>query len=230
MFRITALLLPLALLLPVPAVPAQDAAAPPALLRERIEWCDVWHTDADKEDLPRVLLIGDSITRGYFDAVEQSLGEAAHCSRYTTSRSVCDPVFFQELSLILSQYPYRVIHFNNGLHGWGYTEAQYAAGFDRLLAALRAEAPGARLVWACTTPVQPGSGMADDRHRVAERNALAAARVQEAGIPVNDLYALSVDHPEHFSGDGVHFSPAGKAVQAEAVTAAVKKALETPAP
>lgn len=230
MTRMTPPVLVLALLLPVLAVPAQEASAPPALLRERIEWCDVWHTDADKDDRPRVLLVGDSITRGYFDAVERGLGDAAHCSRYTTSRSVCDPVFFQELDLILSQYPYRVIHFNNGLHGWGYTEAQYAAGFDRLLDALRAEAPGARLIWASTTPVQSGSGMSDDRHRVAERNTIAAERVGKAGIPVNDLHALSADHPEHFSGDGVHFSPAGKAVQAEAVAAAVKKALEAPAP
>ncbi|MHB8974904.1 MAG: hypothetical protein ACYC4N_31125, partial [Pirellulaceae bacterium] len=40
-------------------------------IRERIEWADIWVTDADKNDLPRVLLIGDSITRGYFDGVEK---------------------------------------------------------------------------------------------------------------------------------------------------------------
>ena len=39
-------------------LPAQEP------IRERIEWADIWVTDADKDDLPRVLLIGDSITRG----------------------------------------------------------------------------------------------------------------------------------------------------------------------
>ena len=33
-------------------------------IRERTEWADIWVTDADKDDLPRVLVIGDSITRG----------------------------------------------------------------------------------------------------------------------------------------------------------------------
>lgn len=33
-------------------------------VRERIEWIDIWVTDADKSDLPRALLVCDSITRG----------------------------------------------------------------------------------------------------------------------------------------------------------------------
>jgi len=33
---------------------------------ERIEWVDIWGTDANKDGLHRVLLVGDSITRGYF--------------------------------------------------------------------------------------------------------------------------------------------------------------------
>ncbi len=31
-------------------------------IRERIEWADIWVTDADKDDLPRVLLIGEGDT------------------------------------------------------------------------------------------------------------------------------------------------------------------------
>ena len=70
--------------------------------RERIEWCDIWITDAEKEGVPRVLLIGDSITRGYYGEVEKLLAGRAHCARLTTSRCVSDPVFFDELSLVLS--------------------------------------------------------------------------------------------------------------------------------
>ena len=33
--------------------------------RESIEWCDLWISHANETNLPRVLLIGDSITRAY---------------------------------------------------------------------------------------------------------------------------------------------------------------------
>ena len=56
-------------LIPLLAVAQLVAAEEP--IRERIEWADIWITDADKDDLPRVLLIGDSITRGYFGEVEK---------------------------------------------------------------------------------------------------------------------------------------------------------------
>lgn len=38
--------------------------------RENIEWTDVWFPNSRDHDLPRVALIGDSITRAYFSAVE----------------------------------------------------------------------------------------------------------------------------------------------------------------
>jgi hypothetical protein len=199
--------------------------AEPTLARERIEWCDIWFTDAEKEERPRVLLIGDSIVRGYFGPVEKALGDMAYCGRLTTSRSICDPVFFQELRLVLSQYKFDVIHFNNGLHGWGYTEEAYAAAFDKFLRVLREESQGAQLIWASTTPVQPGSGMGERQGRVAKRNSIASERVAKAKIPTTDLNARSLEHPEHFSKDGVHFSAQGKDVQSKAVAKAIGDAL-----
>jgi len=82
-------------------------------VRERIEWIDIWVTDADKTDLPRVLLVGDSITRGYFGGVEKHLAGKAYCARLTTSKCVSDPTFNDDLKLILNQYKFSVIHFNN---------------------------------------------------------------------------------------------------------------------
>ena len=43
--------------------------------RENIEWLDVWLPNSNDHDLPRVLLIGDSITRGYGKQVEANLKE-----------------------------------------------------------------------------------------------------------------------------------------------------------
>jgi len=34
-------------------------------LREDIEWLDVWMPNTNEKKLPRVLLVGDSITRAY---------------------------------------------------------------------------------------------------------------------------------------------------------------------
>ena len=50
----------------------------------------------NRNDLPRVLLIGDSIVRGYFGDVERALEGRANCARLTTSRCICDPVFYDK--------------------------------------------------------------------------------------------------------------------------------------
>lgn len=216
--------LPLALVLFVlltSGVSAEEEVAPE---RERIEWCDIWFTDADKDALPRVLMIGDSITRGYFSETEKRLLEKAYCGRYTTSRSVCDPVFFRELSLVLGQYDFAVVHFNHGLHGWAYDEEAYAKGFEKLLDALEEEAPGARLVCALSTPVLEKGGMADQRERVKVRNDIVQELCDERGIAINDLYEVSNDE-DLFSSDGVHFGGKGRVKQAEAVAGAIGEQL-----
>ena len=206
-----------------------------APVRERIEWCDIWITNADRDDLPRVLLIGDSITRGYFSGVEKALAGQANCARLTTSRCICDPVFFDELSLLLRQYPFDVIHFNNGLHGWGYTEAQYRAAFPKLLDTLRQENPNAKLIWTTTTPVRQRGPAVRATHasppldgkteRVRRRNEIAMAFVGPAGLAVDDLFALALDHPEYYSSDGVHFNNEGKTVQVQQVAQSVQAQL-----
>jgi lysophospholipase L1-like esterase len=210
-----------------PMLPAEND--PPTLHRERIEWCDIWFTDAEKDALPRVLLIGDSITRGYFDGVEKLLSGKAYCARLATSRSVCDPVFFKELDLVLPQYPLAVIHFNNGLHGWDYSEEEYEAGFIRFIEALQKTAPTAKLICAASTPVLEDGGMAESAARVAARNAIAQRLCEAAGIPFNDLYTPASEHPEYFGGDGVHFNDKGRAAQATLVGTAVEGLLAEPA-
>jgi hypothetical protein len=50
-----------------------DAKAAPVVHREDIEWCNVWIPDATNAKLPRVLLIGDSISMSYYDRVHDSM-------------------------------------------------------------------------------------------------------------------------------------------------------------
>lgn len=188
--------------------------------RENIEWANIWVVDADKTDLPRVLMIGDSITMGYFDGVENRLRGKAACARLSTSKCICDPAFLPEVELLLKNYSFAVIHFNNGLHGYGYDNKQYAGAFAGLLKTFKKYAPQAKLIWASSTPERdPGdlSKFRETNKIVTERNALAARFMQEHTIPLNDLYALAVEHPEFYGGDGIHFNEKGRDAQAEQV-------------
>jgi lysophospholipase L1-like esterase len=206
-------------------LPAADA---PRIVRENIEWLDVWVPGNNVTDQPRVLLIGDSITRGYYKTVEEKLRGKAVVCRLATSKSLGDPALLDEVKLVLGQTKFDVVHFNNGMHGWGYTEAEYANALPKLVAAIRAAAPGARLVWASTTPVRVARQVErlDPRtDRVKARNEAAAAVMAKEKIPTNDLFARVIDKPEWFSADGVHFNAKGSAALGEQVAEQIRKAL-----
>jgi hypothetical protein len=199
-------------------------------VRERIEWIDIWVTDADKNNLPRVLFVGDSITRGYFSPVEKHLAGKAYCARLTTSKCVSDPTFNDDLLLLLKQYKFSVIHFNNGLHGWGYTEDQYRDGLAENVAAVKEHAGDAKFIWATTTPVREKANLetfAERTDRVKVRNKLASEIMTEQQVPTDDLFELVKDHAEWTSGDGVHFNGQGNEALAKQVAESVLENLSS---
>src|SRR5262245_13197460 len=122
---------------------AEPKAVPPA--REFIEWCDIWISHANETNLPRVLLIGDSITRDYYSEVEKRLAGKAFVARLATSRFVADPVLLKEIESVLDGTPFDVIVFNNGMHGWQHSETEYQKAFPKVIKAIRAKATKARL-------------------------------------------------------------------------------------
>jgi hypothetical protein len=54
------------------------------VVRENIEWLDVWVPGNEVKGLPRVLLIGDSIPRGSYGEVEGRLKDKAVVARSAT--------------------------------------------------------------------------------------------------------------------------------------------------
>lgn len=197
-------------------------------VRENIEWCNIWVVGADGNKLPKVLLIGDSIVASYSRRVSDGLKDKASCGHLATSKSLGDPALLEEVKLVVSQYPFAVIHFNNGLHGWGYTEEQYKEAFPNLLALLRQYAPKAKLIWATTTPMrQPKhlDQLAPQTERVRKRNQIAAQFIQKAGIPIDDLFARVENHPEYQAADGVHFNSQGVAALSQQVIENIQKSL-----
>src|SRR6185369_2726969 len=203
------------------AVAAPDAV-PPA--REAIEWCDIWISHANETNLPRVLLIGDSIARDCYPEVEKRLAGKAYVARLATSRFVADPTLLNEIKTVLSGTQFDVIQFNNGMHGWQHSEAEYQKAFPKFIKAIRANAPKARLLWATTTPLRDGKGITSDTQaeysdeRIAARNIIAAEIVAAQKIQTVNLNASVRGHPE-LRGDNVHFNGQGVQILATEVSA-----------
>ena len=137
----------------------------------------------------------------------------------------------KQIEMVLNEYQFDVIHFNNGMHGWQHGEAEYAQALPKLLTTIQKRAPNAKLVWANTTPLKvsptlpSGNQTQATDERIAARNAIALKVMQAKGIPVDDLNAPMLGHPEYHS-DNVHFNDQGIAIQAAQVAAHVEKLLK----
>lgn len=207
------------------------AAAKEHIEREYIEWSDVWLPGANKTDLPHILIIGNSITRGYTPKVEPAFEGRAYVGRISNSKCLGDPALFDELESVLKHNKFDIIHFNNGLHGAEYTEEEYDKAFPKLIKLLRKYQPDAKLIWATTTPVRQGEGMtgfADFTERVKVRNKIAMKHITKDGnIMVDDLWGVVVDHPEYYAGgDGTHPVESGWEALAAQVTKVLNQVLE----
>ena len=192
---------------------------------EEIEW--TWevrppHPDAS---LPRVLLVGDSITRNYFPEVTRDLKGVANVYLMASSICVGDPRLAAELISFakMEGVQFRVVHFNNGMHGWDYSEAEYKAGFPAYLSALRQIAPRAAFIWATTTPVRQEKAPGPTNARIDARNAIALAFID--GMAVDDQHALMAKHADLYQDD-VHFNVEGSNIAGDAAAEIIRHALE----
>jgi len=212
----------------LPCLAGNYADSPSA--REPIEWCDIWISHANETNLPRVLLIGDSITRDYYPEVEKRLAGKAYVGRLCSSAFVADPALLQQIRLTVGSMKFDVIHFNNGMHGWQHTEKEFSDAFPEFLKTIQQSAPNAKLVWASTTPlkVSPDASSAAPTEatdtRIAARNAAAKEIVQSKGISIDDLNRLMAGHSEYHR-DNVHFGSEGIELQAAQVAASIEPLL-----
>lgn len=197
--------------------------------REYIEWSDIWVPGANKTDLPHVLLIGNSITRGYHPQVEQLLQGKAYVARLSTSKSIGDPALLDEIELIIKNTHFDIIHFNNGLHGWDYTEEEFKKSFPDFLRLINRYVPKANLIWATITPIRTGDDkkeLAPLTERIKIRNQIALQYINKAGIQVNDLWEAVINHPEYYiGGDGTHPVADGYTALANQVASIIKEKL-----
>ena len=193
---------------------------------ENTEWSVAYAyglADATK-DLPRVLLVGDSICRGYQDGVRELLKGRMNVSYWISSYCVTSAAYLPLLTVYLDEAKYDVIHFNNGLHSLGTETAAYEKGIRRAFALIREKQPDAKLVWCTSTPLTNEVKTAKCR----ELNAAVTKVVAElGGITTDNLFSLldPLDRAANWS-DEYHHREAVQKKEAEQVATAVLSAHE----
>ena len=193
----------------------------------------------DKPGLPRVLLIGDSISIGYTVPTRKALEGKANVHRPNTN---CGPTTrgLQAIDQWLGDGKWDVIHFNWGLHDLKYISAkggltdvdkgkqqvpigQYEANLEKLV--LRLKKTGAKLIWASTTPVPEGAKGRVPGDEV-KYNAVAKKVMERHGVALNDLYAFAKPRLKDIQlPANVHFKPEGSKALAEQVAKNILAAL-----
>ena len=197
----------------------------PAARREMIEWTDVWLTNCNKSNKPHVLLVGDSITKGYYRGVVTQLKGKAYTGRLATSLCVADPAYIPTLKAVLLQVKFDVIHFNNGLHGIDYTEEQYAEGYRAAIKAIKSIQPDAKIVITLSTPLKKDSNKAYLNPRIDKRNQIATKIAEDTGAAIDDLNTPMRNHPEYHS-DPYHYKGKAIAIQAAQVAKSITSVLK----
>ncbi len=197
----------------------------------------------DVAGLPRVLLIGDSISIGYTVAVREMLrGKAnvhrppVNCSSTRTGAS--------QIESWLGDRPWDVIHFNFGLHDLKYVVGdtaqlvaigtkdshrqvpveEYRQNLERIVEVLKKT--DAKLVWCNTTPVPKGA-----KGRIPGDvdiyNAVAQEVMKAAGVDTNDLNAHATPEIDKIQRKkDVHFTPKGSEYLAKGVAEAIVRQIQ----
>ena len=195
--------------------------------KERFEWIHSWCDEAQNGDLPRVLLVGDSITYGYQEKVRALLQGVCYVDYISTSYAIDAKMYQQLIYNFITDSKYDLVHFNNGLHGIHISQRSYKSRLEKLLAKVDKDV---KIILATSTIMyREGNKRLDSvwMKRVRERNAVMEELSKERNYAVNDLYALSVSIPkEKRCEDGAHYLEDGYAIFASAVAEKIKEELK----
>jgi hypothetical protein len=194
---------------------------------EEIEW--TWEVRPPHPDphLPNVILLGDSISRNYYAEVTKDLEGVANVYLMASSTCVGDPRLPHQIAefAAMEDVRFRVAHFNNGMHGWNYSESEYKAAFPEFLHAVRSLVErGGTLIWASTTPVRANQSSGASNHRIEDRNGIALAILKPEGVLIDEQHTLMMQHGD-LHEDDVHFNPAGARIQGDQAAATIRSVL-----
>jgi len=194
------------------------------------------------KELPKVLIIGDSISIGYTPHVIDNLKGVAEVKRHKgnagpTIRGVA------RIEEWLGKEEWDLIHFNWGLwdmYGWEYhKEDRSPEAYGKRLESLvgRLKKTEAKLIWATTTPACPAKEKTMERRfnqniRISpelEHKYLDVGRgvMRKNGVEVNDLHAFMKPQLTKYAiaANDVHFIQLGNRKLGEQVAKAIESFL-----
>jgi lysophospholipase L1-like esterase len=194
----------------------------------------------DDPALPRVLIIGDSISMGYTPPLRELLKGKVNVHRIPENgHATVDGL--KKLDEWLGDTKWDLIHFNFGLHDLkkldengkavaSPDQGHYHVPLDEYENNLRElvkrlEKSGARLVWRNTTPVPEGTGFraAGDEKKY---NAVAEKIMKEHRITIDDHWSAVKKYPEWQRPQNVHFPAKGSRALAELAAKTILAELE----
>lgn len=203
----------------------------------------------EEPGLPRVLLLGDSISIGYWPTVRDELDGQALVIRpmnTTTRPENCQGTTYGVANidrwLRLAGGNWDIIHFNFGLHDLKHVDPETGRNsnrpddppqadletYERQLRTIvdRLRATNARLIWATTTPVPEGVRPFRPIDAPQKYNAVAARIMEQHEIPTNDLFRLASERLDEIQRPrDVHFTPEGSRFLGRHVADVIRQAL-----
>jgi acyl-CoA thioesterase-1 len=193
-----------------------------------------------KQKLPNVLIIGDSISIGYYPFVKELMEGKAIINRpfrENGSPENCQGTTngVKNIDRWIGDTKWDVIHFNFGLHDIKHVDPetgknskdpehphqadlkQYKKNLTFIVEKLKVT--GAKLIFAATTPYPDEvSGPLRDPGMPEKYNKAALKIMKKKGIMVNDLYAYVLPRMEELQRpSNVHFTEVGSRALAEQV-------------
>jgi hypothetical protein len=190
---------------------------------EKYEWCDFWCQEPKDKMKPRILLIGDSITRAYRPFVEKHMEGKYYVDMIATSKALDNPAYKLDIQYLTEQYStkYCTIHFNNGLHGFHLSTNDYGEHMEDIILFLSSHFRPNKLILATSTPVlRPGSTIEVDENLnsiILERNKVVIELALKYQLTVSGLYFEMMGKNQYRLEDGFHYNDLGQEAQGKIV-------------
>jgi len=195
-----------------------------------------------EQALPKVLIIGDSISIGYAEPLKEILKDKAVVV-HNPGNAGPSSKGLANLDAWLGDTTWDAIHFNHGLHDLKYVDDkgenatsketghiqvpvdQYAKNMEAIV--LRLKKTGAKLIFATTTPVpDKPAGPLREPGQARIYNAAALKIMKKHGVAINDLYSFALPRLKELQKpNNVHFTAKGSDALAQQVARHILKAL-----
>lgn len=134
-----------------------------SLNREWAEWVNYSLSQPLEDREKRILLVGDSISAGYGSMVQELMPDW-QVDRLNTSEGLHHPNLIRMLEIILEEYPYQLIHINNGIHIHGISAEEYGRKLEELFQWMEERYPSMKILFAATTSASEKKEKTEEEH------------------------------------------------------------------